>query len=160
MNHKKISFFLIAAGALAAVGIAFIFLFMIPIGAVSWRNALPEFAHLFWPCLIYLWLIGIAYLAALAEYFRVCHRIGNDRSFCAENAVSLGRIARSMGAAGALCLLAIPLVALQPQIPLSIWCIYPLLAAMASLALAVLAWALSKLLRRAVEIKQENDLTV
>ena len=35
-----------------------------------------------------------------------------------------------------------------------------LLAAMASFALGLLAWALGKLLARAVKLKEENDLTV
>lgn len=40
------------------------------------------------------------------------------------------------------------------------WCMVPLLLAMASGAMGLLAWALSWLLGRAMQLQEENDLTI
>ena len=160
MEHRKVSRFLIGAGAVATAGLAFVFFVYVPILALSYRDGVPEFAHLFWPGLLFLWLIGLLYAAAMVEYFRVCHRIGLDQSFCPDNARGLTHIAYLLLAAGGLWIAGMAFALLQPRIHFEFWCILPIMAAMASAAMGVLAWALGRLLRRAVDIQEENDLTV
>lgn len=160
MEHRKVSGLLIAAGILATLGGAFLFLLYAPVIANECRDLYPELAFLFWPGLVYLWIIALSYCAAMIEYFRVCVRIGQDRSFCPENAKSLGRIALFMCAAGMLWVLMTVLPGIIWRIDIGPVFLVFLLAAMASFAMSVLAWALGKLLSRAVRLKEENDLTV
>ena len=160
MEHRKISTMLISAGALATVGGAGLFLFYAPVTANECRILYPELSFLFWPALIYLWIIGLFYCASMYEYFRISLRIREDRSFCAENALGLGRIALFLCVAGALWVLLPVLLTAVYAIHLGPSYLIFLLAAMASFALGLLAWALSKLLARAVRLKEENDLTV
>ena len=160
MEHRRVSYWLMGAGALATAAIALVFFLFAPVTALSYRDAYPALAHLFWPGLAFVWCIGLLYGAAMIEYFRVCRRVGQDRSFCMENAVGLARIALLLAAAGGLWLAGMGLALLQPGIHFAPWCLWLLLACAASLAMAVLAWGLGRLLRRAVEIKEDNDLTV
>ena len=160
MDQKKISRVLIAAGAIAAAAGIFLFFIYGTAAAISCRDAFPELKHLFWPGLIWLWAIGLCYLAAMAEYFRIVLNIGKDRSFVPENARGLSRIAGWMGAAGVLWLLAEVLPGLIWGVRLGAGWLGVLLAAVASFAMAMLAWGLGRLLARAVQLKEENYLTV
>ncbi len=160
MEHRKVSGLLIGAGMLATLGGAGLFLLYAPLVANECRTMYPELAFLFWPGLIYLWIIAAFYCAAMAEYFRVCVRIGQDQSFCAENAHGLSRIALCMNIAGGLWVLLSFLPGLIWSIAIGPVFLIFLLAAAASFALGILAWALGRLLSRAVKLKEENDLTV
>ena len=160
MDQKKISWVLLAAGTIAAVAGVFLFFVYGTAVALSCRDSFPEVAFLFWPGLIWLWVIGLTYLAAMYHYFRIVLNIGKDRSFTPENARGLMRIAFWMCLAGALWLLGEILPRLVWGIVLGAGWLALLLAAAASFAMGLLAWALGKLLARAVQIKEENDLTV
>ena len=158
MEHRKISRLLMLAGSFAVLGGVYLFFVAVPREGLYYRERFPEYAYLFIPALVFLWAIGFVYLAAMAEFFRVCRRIGQDRSFCPENAQSLSRIARFLIIAGAAWLAGIPgslLMGATGGI-----CVPFLLAAAASAAMGMLAGGLARLLRRAVEMKEENDLTV
>ncbi len=160
MEHRRVSFMLITAGILALLGGAALFLVYAPVTANECNQAYPELAFLFWPGLIYLWIIGLFYCAAMFEYFRICVRIRGDRSFCRENAMGLNHIALFMCAAGLLWVLLPLLLTMVYRIDIGPSFIVFMLASMASFALGLLAWALGKLLARAVKLKEENDLTV
>ena len=160
MEQKKVSALLTLAGAAAAIAGSALFFVYGPIAAVQCRLEFPEAAALFWPGLIWLIAIGIVYWVAMGNYFLIVRRIGRDQSFCRENAKGLIRIAYSMGAAGGMWLLGIALPPLLWQIHLGPACIALAMAALASCAMGVLAWGLGKLLDRAVQLKEENDLTV
>ena len=160
MSQKNISRVLIAAGAAAMAGGCFLFFVYGPAMAMECRDTYPELGFLFWPGLIWLLAIGLMYLAAMIDYFRIVLNIGRERSFVPENARGLGRIAKWLCAAGALWLLGIVLPGLIWQVELGPAWIALLLAALASFAMGMLAWALGRLLTRAVQYKEENDLTV
>ena len=160
MEQKKVSRCLIMAGALAALCGGFLFFVYAPIAAGQCREMYPELAHLYLPGLLAVEAIGLTYAGAMAEYFRIVVRIGQDRSFCRENARGLSRIARFMAAAGFLWALLLILPPLIWQVQYGAALFAMLLAAAASFAMGVLAWGLGKLLARAVALKEENDLTV
>ncbi len=160
MNQKTISRVLIAGGAIAAAAGVFLFFGYGTAVALSCRQEFPELGFLFWPGLIWLWVIGLTYLAAMADYFRIVINIGKDRSFIQENARGLGRIARWMCVAGGLWLLGDILPGLIWGVSLGVGWLAMLLAALASFAMGMLAWGLGRLLARAVQMKEENDLTV
>ena len=111
-----------------------------------------------------LWLAGMIALAilyglALQEYFCICLRIGKNRSFCQENAKGLHRIFQFFLSA-ALLWLAAEFSAFLPGMAWGIWNIAFLLLAMASAAMGILAYALGKLLKRATQLQEENELTI
>lgn len=160
MENKKVSHCLIVAGALALLGGAFLFFVYAPLAALECRDTYPELRHLFWPGLISLWCIALLYCAAMADFFRITVRIGRDESFCRANARGLSRIALFMGLAGLAWLLLLLLPPLIWQVQYGPAFLALLLAAAASFAMGILAWALGKLLFRAVQLKEENDLTV
>ncbi len=160
MEHRRISCMLLTAGVIALLGGAALFLVYAPVAANECCLAYPDLSFLFWPGLIYLWIIGLLYCMAMFEYFRITLRIRQDRSFCRPNAVGLNHIALFMNTAGLLWALLPFLLALVYGISMGPSALVFLLAAMASFAMGLLAWALGKLLARAVKLKEENDLTV
>ncbi|MBQ9264203.1 MAG: DUF2975 domain-containing protein [Clostridia bacterium] len=159
MEHKKVSRYLIAAGILAALVGGVVFFVFVPFEAVLCRALYPEWAHLFWPGLALTWIIAGLYMFAMADYFRICGRIGKDQSFCMENARGLHRIAWLLIAAGGV-ILATALACFLGNVGNFGFTLMLLAVAVASAAMGVLAWGLGKLLARAVRLKEENDLTV
>lgn len=157
MEHKRLSHLLIGAGAAACAGLAVLFLLYAPVLGLEVRDMMPEYAFLFWPALLYVWAIGGMYMAAMWQYMRISLRIGQDNSFCAENAQSLRVIGYLLLAgAGMWALLMIAAVAVKagPE------ALVLLLAAMASGALGVLAYAIGLLVQRAAQLQEENELTI
>ena len=160
MEHKKISRALTVAGILATLGWLALFILYLPQAAFSCRDAFPELSFLFWPELSMLCAIGLISLAAMAGYFRIVVRIGRDQSFCAANARDMRWIAYCLWLAGALCLLCWLLPAIIWRVALGpAWLLFTL-AALAYSAMGILAWGLGCLLRRAVALKEESDLTI
>lgn len=159
MEHKKISVYLKAAGGIAALGGAVVFFLYAPVMALDCRRAYPELAFLFWPGLLFVWALGGLYAAALWQYFLISHRIGQNRSFCRENTSGLMKISSLFMLAGLLSLGGMGAWLVDA------WRLGPgwialLLVGMASPAVGVLAWALGKLLQKAVALQEENELTI
>ena len=148
----------LAALAAALVGLLAAFVFL-PMLASALLEEFPAYQKWYWPCLIYGWAVLLPGFAGLWEFWKICVEIGRDNSFSQKNARSLFRICllaltmAALLAAGvaALCLLGMGLPAL----------LIAMLGFGAACALvALLANALSQLVRRAAAIKSENDLTI
>ncbi len=148
----------LAALAAALIGLLAAFVFL-PMLASALLEEFPAYQKWYWPCLIYGWVVLLPGFAGLWEFWKICVEIGRDNSFSQKNARSLFRICllaltmAALLAAGvaALCLLGMGLPAL----------LIAMLGFGAACALvALLANALSQLVRRAAAIKRENDLTI
>ena len=148
----------LAAVAAAALGLLAAFV-LLPALASAMLEEYPAYQKWYWPGLVYCWIVLLPGFAGLWEFWKVCVQIGRDDSFSQENARSLFRIcllALTMAAllavgVAALCLLGMGLPAL----------LIAMLGFAAACALvALLANALSQLVRRAAAIKSENDLTI
>ena len=148
----------LAALAAALIGLLAAFVFL-PMLASALLEEFPAHQKWYWPCLIYGWVVLLPGFAGLWEFWKICVEIGRDNSFSQKNARSLFRIcllALTMAAllavgVAALCLLGMGLPAL----------LIAMLGFAAACALvALLANALSQLVRRAAAIKSENDLTI
>ena len=148
----------LAALAAALIGLLAAFVFL-PMLASALLEEFPAHQKWYWPCLIYGWVVLLPGFAGLWEFWKICVEIGRDNSFSQKNARSLFRIcllALTMAAllavgVAALCLLGMGLPAL----------LIAMLGFAAACALvALLANALSQLVRRAAAIKRENDLTI
>lgn len=148
----------LAAVAAAALGLLAAFV-LLPTLASAMLEEYPAYQKWYWPGLVYCWIVLLPGFAGLWEFWKICVQIGRDDSFSQENARSLFRICllaltmAALLAAGvaALCLLGMGLPAL----------LIAMLGFAAACALvALLANALSQLVRRAAAIKSENDLTI
>ena len=148
----------LASLAAALVGLLAAFVFL-PMLASALLEEFPAYQKWYWPCLIYGWVVLLPGFAGLWEFWKICVEIGRDNSFSQKNARSFFRIcllALTMAAllavgVAALCLLGMGLPAL----------LIAMLGFAAACALvALLANALSQLVRRAAAIKSENDLTI
>ena len=148
----------LAAVAAAALGLLAAFV-LLPALASAMLEEYPAYQKWYWPSLVYCWIVLLPGFAGLWEFWKICVQIGRDDSFSQENARSLFRICllaltmAALLAAGvaALCLLGMGLPAL----------LIAMLGFAAACALvALLANALSQLVRRAAAIKSENDLTI
>ena len=148
----------LAALAAALIGLLAAFVFL-PMLASAMLEEYPAYQKWYWPGLVYCWIVLLPGFAGLWEFWKICVQIGRDDSFSQENARSLFRIcllALTMAAllvagVATLCLLGMGLPAL----------LIAMLGFGAACALvALLANALSQLVRRAAAIKSENDLTI
>ena len=159
MNHRKISALLLAEGAIASAGVLWIFGWAVPTAADRCQRLFSGVAWLYWPALVYVWVVGVLMLCAIVQYMRICLLIGRDRSFCKANIAGLRSIARLLFAASAMCLAALAAVFLPNMAP-GPWCAFVILPAMASGAMASLAMALSWLLARATQLQEDSELTI
>ena len=148
----------LAALAAAALGLLAAFV-LLPLLASALLEEYPAYQKWYWPGLIYGWVVLLPGFAGLWEFWNICGQIGRDNSFSLENARSLARIcflALTMAVllvlgAAALCILRMG----QPGL-----LILMLGFGVACALVALLANALSQLVRRAAAIKDENDLTI
>lgn len=144
-----------------AIGIlgAVFFFFLMPILAERMKQVYPEAAFLYWPGLVYGYVIAAGCYAVLYQFWTVCREIGRDNSFSKENADAFKAISRLAVAlacvwfAGFAGLIVIRYV--QPAVML-----FLVFAVFISFIVAICAAALSHLVWKAYELKQENDLTI
>lgn len=144
-----------------AIGIlgAVFFFFLVPILAEEMKQGYPEAAFLYWPGLIYGYVIAAGCYAILYQFWTVCREIGRDNSFSKENAAAFKKISRlavalaGVWSAGFAGLIIIGYV--QPAIMLFI-----IFAVFLSFVVAICAAALSHLVWKAYELRQENELTI
>lgn len=157
MEQKQLSRFLMAAGLLASVGVILVFTVAAPVLLARmyphWQSS-PRF----WVRLLYIFPIAALYLSALWQYMGVCQRIGNNRSFCAENARALNGMAKRLLIAAGLWLLYPILQVTLGRLGRPIFVV--LLLFLGSLAMGMLALGLGRLLTRVVRLQEENDLTI
>ena len=150
------------AGALAVAGVAFM-LYALPVALmIRGRSAAYALTHM---------ALGIPYMAALWQYFRICRNIGDDRSFCPENARRMNHIARLLFLATALWaagLILIPLLGGIDEVsgyitlafgPMALY-VRMALALLATLAVGLVAKMMALLVGRASRLQEENDLTI
>ena len=159
MEHKKLSRHLLAAGTIAGAGAGFVFLIYL-LGMIQViLNFQSPYVYLAWLAIAGMIALAALYGFALKEYFGICLRIGKNRSFCPENAKGLHHIFQYLMGAALLWLVA-ELALFLPGMVMGVWNIAFLLFAMASAAMGILAYALGKLLKRATQLQEENELTI
>lgn len=159
MSQEEIAKWLkVITGGIGMMGVVFFFLF-VPMLAGEMKDGYPEAACLYWPGLIYNFVIASVCYAILFCFWTVCCQIGRDNSFSKENAMAFKRISRlavlfaAIWFAGFACLVA--LRCLHPAMLL-----FLIFAMFISFAVAICAAALSHLVLKAYELRQENELTI
>ena len=143
---------------LMVVGIA-VYAGMIPDMVHSAAKSFPELAYLATPCIVLASLTALPVLLALYEFWNICTRIAQDRSFCRENA-------RGMTVIGA-CALADTVYCFGITVFLCVkgasnpGVLLVMMGVMVvGLAIAVAAFLLSHLVEKASAMEEEIQLTV
>ena len=155
MNQRKLSGVLIAAGGIAVLGLAFLFYIYPVYLLLFWQERVPSgIVHM---------VMGVPYMIAMWHYFRICKNIGDDRSFCPDNARRLDAIARLLFCASGMWIVAL-IVVLTSAGTLTGYALLILvetiLALMATFAVGLVAKMLALLVGRASRLQEENDLTI
>lgn len=133
---------------------------MVPELGLDAATSLPEYAWLFWPCLIFVFVTCVPVLIVLVLVWQMATRIGQDNSFCFENADSLRKICALSCVDMALYVLAaivgfFLMSGLHPFLLLFLFAILCI-----GTAIAVVAAALSHIVQKGAEMKAEQDLTI
>jgi hypothetical protein len=119
----------------------------------------PEFAFLKYPALIGVYITAIPFLFALNQVFKLLNYIESESAFSELAVISLGHIKNSAITIIILYLIGmfflVGLNALHPGIA-----IIGIVIIFATLVITVFTAVLQELLRSAIELKSENELTV
>ena len=132
---------------------------VLPIYGQGVASRYPEFSHAFWPWLIYLWVTAVPVAWALVLAWGMFDRIGKGESFSHANVKALHRI-------GMLALVDTAYFFLGQVVLLLCSMSHPgillvsLLVVFVGLAAAAVCFALSALTKSAVQLREENELTI
>ena len=138
---------------------AVVYGFILPELGKELVDGAPEFSGFFWPWLIFFWVTGIPCYIALALCWRIAGHIGANRSFCAENAKLLQRIAVLAAADSGLVFagnVGFFLASMNhPGTALGL-----LFVVFAGVAVSITAAGLSHLTQKAADLQEQSDLTI
>lgn len=143
---------------IAIMGVLF-FAWIMPVTADTYRIAVPELAFLYWPGMIYGWTIGAGCYAILFQFWNVCTQIGKDNSFSMENVKSFQRISRIAAGIGVIWFVGMLFLAWNRWVNPAIL-VFMVVALFLCITVTIMAAALSHLVYKAYEMKQENELTI
>ncbi|CDQ40191.1 MULTISPECIES: DUF2975 domain-containing protein [Virgibacillus] len=129
--------------------------------AQIYNSWLPELAYLQYPLLIVLYATAIPFFFALYQTLKLLTYIDKNKAFSELSVMALKNIKHCATTISALYVLIIPILYLMAEIDDAPGIVLlGLVIIFASIVIAVFAAVLQKLLKNAIEIKSENDLTV
>jgi len=159
MSQKSIAKMLKVFCVFVAVVGAFFFLLYAPLIVEDLAFMFPEAAYLKWPGIVGIWVVAILCYIVLGNFWMICVRIGEDNSFCNENAVCMKRMGILLFTVAALLTGAMVFLGCLGFLGIAYFIVYFLLMCVVC-GVGVLCLALSALIRRAAQLKEENDLTI
>lgn len=143
---------------LACMGAA-ILAVVVPNIAAECKQSYPELSYLYWPAMYYVWTVFAGCYGILIFFWRVCSQIGKGNAFSKENAQYFVWISRIALAIGVILFGGIVYLGwnnwLNPMINILL-----IIGVVAAITLSILAAALSHLILKAYEMKEENELTI
>lgn len=159
MSQKQVAVWLKGITiAIGIMGLLFFFLVM-PYMAHDVAEGYPEASYLFWPGMLYGWGIGIICYAILWQFWKVCVEIGRDNSFSKENAGAFVNISRLFIFFAVVLFCGIVFLAVRHCLG-AVYLIFMILLIFACIVFSVLAAALSHLIYKSYELRQEQELTI
>ena len=159
MNQKRMSLMLKSVTIIIGLMGTVFFLILLPALANDLRNGYKEATYLYWPGLLYGWLIGVIVYAALYNFWKICCEIGKDNSFSKENIKYLNNIgllaiiAATVWFTGLVVLISINVISIA-------FFVLMVVGIIASVAIAIITIVLAHLVDKAYELKSENELTI
>lgn len=159
MSQKSIAKILKLFCIFVAVVGAFFFFLYAPLLVDDLAFMYPEAAYLKLPGLIGIWVVAVLCYAVLCNFWMICVRIGEDNSFCSENADGMKRMGLLSFAVAVLLTGAMVFLGCIGFLGIAYFVVYFLLMCVVC-GVGVLCLTLSALIRRAAQLKEENDLTI
>ncbi|MFP7170483.1 DUF2975 domain-containing protein [Terribacillus sp. 7520-G] len=158
---KKETLFLKAAVFLMALPVIALCIFVIPPIALGSADYYPEVAFLKYFALVGLYITALAYFLALYQSFRLLGYIDKNVAFSDLSVKALKNIKLCAATISIVYVILLPLiyiVAERDDAPGLI--LVGMALIFAPLVVAIFAAVLQKLLKNAIDIKSENDLTI
>lgn len=156
---KRETLFLKSAVVLMGVPILVLSIF-----GLTWlidNPANPEYGHILYPILIGMYASTIPFFIALYQAFRILTYIDKKEAFSEFSVKALRRIKFCAMTISALYVLMLPFVFLLAELDDAPGLIlFGSVPVFASMVIAVFAAVLQKLLKNAIEIKNDNELTI
>ncbi|MEH7122663.1 DUF2975 domain-containing protein [Bacillus sp. JJ1773] len=159
MNRETL--FLKFVVVLMGIPVLALCIFLVPeIGNVT-AKLLPEFAYTKYLVTIVFYASAVPFYFALYQAFKLLRYIDKSEAFSELSVIALKKINRCAITISILHLLVLPLFYLFAEVDDAPGVIFVgLVVPFASMVIAVFAAVLQKLLKNAIDIKSENDLTV
>ncbi len=155
MNQKKLARWL--KGIILGIGLCgFVaYLYAIPFWGKDIAHNMPEFSYCFWPWLVLVWVTAIPCYLVLFWGWRIAIEISKDNSFSKINAAYLKKIMTAAIADSAIFFVGnITFLVLNMNHPGMV--LLSIMFCFAGVAVAVVSAALSHLVEKAAEMKDEN----
>lgn len=159
MQQKEIASWLKGITIIIACMGAVFFLWMLPVRLREVRELYPEAGVLYVPGLVYCAVTAVICYAILYQFWKVCRQIGVDNSFSEENARSLKIMSRLSVLMSLLWFCGLLAAALAGCMHVGIM-MRMLFVVFAGIVFGICTAALSHLVLKAYEMKQENDYTI
>lgn len=118
-----------------------------------------EFAYCYYPWLLFIWVSGIPCYIVLLLGWNIATRIGNDQSFCIENAKGLKNIS-ILAATDSIFVFVINSVYLILNMNHPGIVICSLFVVFAGVVVSVVSAALSHLVKKASDLQEQSELTI
>jgi hypothetical protein len=147
--------------AVILIGIPILALSIFGLPWLANNPANPDYAHMLYPIVVGMYVSVIPFFAALYQAFKLLSYIDKNQAFSELSVKALKNIKFCALTISGLYVVILPfvfLVAQQDDAPGLI--IVGMVPTFASMVIAVFAALLQKLLKDAIDIKSENDLTV
>ncbi|MBM7599157.1 hypothetical protein JOC34_001525 [Virgibacillus halotolerans] len=158
---KRETFFLKFVVVLMGLPILALCIFLLPGIAEYFAELNPKLAYLQYPFLIGLYVTAIAFFAALYQTLKLLSYIDNNKAFSESSVKSLKNIKNCAIVIGALYVVFMPLLYLIAEVDDAPGIILiGMVIIFGCMVIAVFAAVLQKLLKNAIDIKSENELTV
>jgi len=147
--------------AVALIGIPVLALCILGLPWLANNPVSPDYAHILYPILIGMYVSVIPFFVALYQAFKLLIYIDNNQAFSELSVKALKNIKFCAMTISGLYAVIMPFVFLVADLDdapgLIIFGMVPIFA---SMVIAVFAAVLQKLLKNAIDIKSENDLTI
>lgn len=144
--------------AVAIMGVIF-FVILVPKLADMILQKYQELAFLYIPGLIYSGLIALLCYILLFQFWKVSCEIGKDNSFSLENARAFKIMSRISIALACVWFIALVVMSVFGWIRTGALLVF-IFAVLCNVILSIITAALSHLIWKAYEMKQENELTI
>jgi quinol-cytochrome oxidoreductase complex cytochrome b subunit len=158
MKKRKITFLKITIFIIGLIVLS-LCIFLLPNLAKDASVMNPEYAYLEIPVLLGLYLTAIPFFFGLYQSFKILNYIKREDAFSNLPVISLGYIKNCALAILVLYVIGMILLAVQNALHPGV-ALMGIVIIFATLVIAVFAVILQELLRSAIELKSENDLTV
>ncbi len=157
MSHRDLSKILKIFTVIIALFCIIFFFLVLPL--VGWKVAFVDGKRVFWQWAVFLWLAAIPCFVALYKFAKICTEISRDNSFSKINTRYLNDIAKCALIDSVFFFIGNLVFLILNMSTLSVFAV-SLVIDCGGIAVSLAAVILSRLVSKAAEMKEENELTI